>query len=108
MGRAAAPFPSPVLCSFCISIARAVVKCPAAGGGAGWGGAVADDRIDGNDLGDGAAAGIGNAELAAVGAAVAHGDDQLEIGGGVVGAFECGLHMPGDRAGDQEQVGMAR
>jgi hypothetical protein len=92
MGRAAAPFPSPVFCSFCISIARAVVKCPAAGG-AGWG-AAADDRIDGNDLGDGAA--------------VAHGDDQLGIGGGVVGAFECGLHMPCDRAGDQEQVGMAR
>jgi hypothetical protein len=68
-----------------------------------------NDRIYGDDVDNSAATGIRNAELTAIRpAAVAHGDNQLGSGCGIEGAFECSLHIPGYRAGDQEEVGMAR
>ena len=70
--------------------------------------ATRDLDVDRDDVGDAAEGGVALAEDAARAAAVAHRDDELRIGRRVVGPLQRDRHVLRDRAGHQQQVGVAR
>src|ERR1035438_5422454 len=79
-------------------------------GGGGWR-AAGDGVVDRDDGGDGAAGGVVGAiaaEDSSAGGTVAEGDDEFGVGDGVVGAAKGFFHVDGDRAGDEQEVGVAR
>ena len=65
-------------------------------------GAAGDGDVDGDDVGDAAAAGVAFAEDAAGAAAVADGHHQLGVGCRGPGAAQGFFHVFRDRTGDQQ------
>src|SRR4029453_15975629 len=67
-----------------------------------------DEDVDGHDGVDAAGHGIATAEDAARARAVAHRHDQLGVWRGLPRLAERHRHVPGDGAGDEQQVRVAR
>jgi hypothetical protein len=65
-------------------------------------------KIDGNDGIDSARDGVAAGEYAAVGRAIADSNHPLRVWRRLIGALERLAHIAGDRAGNEQHVGMAR
>ena len=64
--------------------------------------------IHGNDIRNGAPAGVALSEDSAAASAVPDSNNQFGIGYGIVGAFQGLLHIHGYWTRDEQQVGMPR
>src|SRR5215468_1990630 len=94
-GRSAAPWPLE-RGQYAPQDVRGLVRAPV------------DEDVDGNDLVHAARQRVAAAEHPARPRAVPHRHHELGRGSGVVGLAQRDLHVAGDRAGDEQQVGVAR